>query len=235
MLRARVQWKRTLSFMEASKDGENVDPSGKSAPGSKGIDVAQEAFAEMLVAITADAEYNGPNKDRITAIVQSQAIDLLNNIGSYQVASRLLLSFGRVIDAVTICQKAIVPAKRASSQQRQQRPSSSGSRTAPGRGGCIPTHGTRAFDFFACAIEQAESMKNVGDRVRLLLNVHAFISDNDPDSMEMTLESTQGRDEQELQSALARNYGSFPSNLFDGNTSPTCISLRAMFGFPLAT
>ena len=199
MLRARPQWRQAHRQQSPSFE-EDV--------------LGQEALAEMLIAIVTDPnyKYSGKDCDRISKLIIGYAIDLLNNIRSFQVAGKHLLVLGRCGDAIAVTQKAI--SHKSRSQQGQQ---------------IVPIKGAVAYDFFCAAIDEAKTLESVGDRCRLLFNVHSFISDYDPDCMVMTL-----CDSGELQSALASKFGRFPSELFDGDSDPSAISLRAMFGFSIA-
>jgi hypothetical protein len=179
--------------------------------------LGQEALAEMLIAIVTNescctCKDDGKGSDRISRLVIAYAIDLLNNIRSFQVAGKHLLALGRCGDAITITQKAIGP--KSCPQQQQD---------------ATPIKGAVAYDFFCAAINEAKSLESIGDRCRLLFNVHSFISDYDPDCMTMA-----PCDSGELQSALASKFGPFPSELFGGHDNSSSISLRAMFGFSIA-
>ena len=195
MLRARPQW-REMNRHQSPSFEEDV--------------LGQEALAEMLIAIVTDPTCKYGGKD--DKLIVGYAIDLLNNIRSFQVAGKHLLVLGRCGDAIAVTQKAI--SHKSNSQQKQQ---------------IVPIKGAVASDFFCAAINEAKTLESVGDRCRLLFNVHSFISDYDPDCMVMTQ-----CDSGELQSALASKFGRFPSELFGGDSDSSAISLRAMFGFSIA-
>lgn len=199
MLRARYQWRQAHSHH---------------SPSFKEDVLGQEALAEMLIAIVTDpiCNYGGRDGDRISKLIIAYAIDLLNNIRSFQVAGKHLLVLGRCGDAIAVTQKAI--SQKSRTQQEQQ---------------IVPIKGAVAFDFFCAAVNEAQTLEGVGDRCRLFFNVHSFISDYDPDCMVMA-----PCDSGELQSALASKFGNFPSELFGGDDDSSAISLRAMFGFSIA-
>ena len=201
LLRARHQWRKIF-------------------PESKEDVLGQEALAEMLIAIVTDDptfKHDGNHSDRISSLVIAYAIDLLNNIRSFQIAGKHLLALGRCGDAITITQKAIGTKRRQQNQQQQQSQ-------------CVPIKGAQAYDFFTAAINEANTLESIGDRCRLLYNVHSFISDYDPACMEMTPNNSG-----ELQSALASKFGKkFPSELFGCDDDASAISLKAMFGFSIA-
>ena len=202
LLRARHQWRKVF-------------------PESKEDVLGQEALAEMLIAIVTDDatfKHDGNHSDRISRLIIAYAIDLLNNIRSFQIAGKHLLALGRCGDAITITQKAIGTKRRQQNQQQQQ-------------SHCVPIKGAIAYDFFTAAINEAKALESVGDRCRLLFNCHSFILDYDPACMEMTPNNSSG----ELQSALASKFGKkFPSELFGGDDDASAISLKAMFGFSIA-
>ena len=200
MLSARHQWQQEHKFRYPSSKEEDA--------------FGEEALAEMLIAIVTNpnCKYGGKDGDRLSKLVIAYAIDLLNNIRSFQVAGKHLLVLGRCGDAVAVTQKAISHKSRAQHQQK-----------------IVPIKGAVAFDFFCAAINEAQALESVGDRCRLLFNVHSFISDYDPDCMVMA-----PCDSGELQSALASKFGRFPSELFGGDSDSSAISLRAMFGFSIA-
>ena len=104
LLRARHQWRKVL-------------------PGFKEDILGQEALAEMLIAIVTDDatfKHDGNHSDRISRLIIAYAIDLLNNIRSFQIAGKHLLALGRCGDAITITQKAIGTKRRQQNQQQQQ-------------------------------------------------------------------------------------------------------------------
>lgn len=214
ILSARREWQKVLaSKHNAMRDG--------TPPYGAFMVIGNESLAEMIIAITTQVEYAAPSKELFATSAMTHSVDILTSVASYHVAAKHLLAAGRVVDAITICQKAILPAKSAAALRQQQQ-------TEEQTLTRVPALGVRAYDFFFAAVERAKLMPSVGERARLLFYVHSFITDYDRESMVISI------GEDELQSALAKQYGEFPSELLHGNDAPVCISLKACFGFPVA-
>eukprot|EP00978_Attheya_sp_CCMP212_P000008 scaffold19_cov55-Attheya_sp.AAC.1 len=186
--------REVLSMLRAERfqrtiDAEDERRESKSDGNSKGEDASllspmeesmrsgRAMFAEMVIVIVNTVTLGiGVDQNKMNILVNhkgsvrdsiiTRALDILIATSSYHIAAKLLLSWGRVLDAISVCSKAALKTiyDKPPSRQHPYLTGPSSDRL-----------GTSAQDFFKATVQCAHSYADVGDRCRLFQHLFTFL------------------------------------------------------------
>eukprot|EP00550_Attheya_septentrionalis_P004629 CAMPEP_0198290548 /NCGR_PEP_ID=MMETSP1449-20131203/8368_1 /TAXON_ID=420275 /ORGANISM="Attheya septentrionalis, Strain CCMP2084" /LENGTH=1144 /DNA_ID=CAMNT_0043989057 /DNA_START=135 /DNA_END=3569 /DNA_ORIENTATION=- len=184
MLRAE-RFQRTIDAEDERRESKNDgnskgEEASLSSPMEESMRSGRAMFAEMVIVIVNNVTLGiGVDHDKTNILVNhkvsagsvrdsiiTRALDILIATSSYHIAAKLLLSWGRVLDAISVCSKAALKTiyDKPPSHQHPYLTGPSSDRL-----------GTSAQDFFKATVQCARSYADVGDRCRLFQHLFTFL------------------------------------------------------------